>query len=36
MKMENAIATPNNGIVKKVYVKNGGKVEKGELMIEMV
>ena len=35
MKMENAIKSPGNGVVKKILVKQGDAVEKGMVMVEM-
>jgi len=35
MKMENAITSPNKGVVKSVNIKKGETVEKGQLMIEL-
>jgi len=34
MKMENAIGSPKDGVIKTIFVKSGKTVEKGTLMIE--
>ena len=34
MKMENTVKAPGDGKVKKVYIKKGAVVEKGQLLIE--
>ena len=33
MKMENMIKSPTDGIIKKIEIKQGNKVEKNELLI---
>lgn len=35
MKMDNKIAAPFSGKIKKIYITEGAKIPKGELMIEM-
>jgi len=35
MKMENAIESPKNGVVKSINIKVGNTVSKGALMIEL-
>ncbi len=35
MKMENALTSPKNAIVKSVYAVRGGTVDKGKLLIEL-
>ena len=36
MKMETTIKTPKNGTIKKIFVKNGDKVQSGEPLFEVV
>jgi biotin carboxyl carrier protein len=36
MKMETTIKTPINGTIKKIFVKNGDKVQAGEPLFEVV
>ena len=36
MKMETTIKTPLNGIIKKVFVKNGDKVNVGDPLFEVI
>jgi biotin carboxyl carrier protein len=36
MKMETTIKTPINGIIKKIFVKNGDKVQSGDPLFEVV
>jgi biotin carboxyl carrier protein len=36
MKMETTIKTPINGTIKKIFVKNGDKVQSGEPLFEVV
>jgi biotin carboxyl carrier protein len=36
MKMETTIKTPINGIIKKIFVKDGDKVQSGEPLFEVV
>ncbi len=35
MKMENALTSPKNAIVKSIYAVKGGTVDKGKLLIEL-
>jgi biotin carboxyl carrier protein len=35
MKMRNRITVPVSGVIKKVYIKEGERVPKGELMLEL-
>ena len=35
MKMNNKLAAPFSGKIKKIYVNSGDKIPKGTLMIEM-
>jgi biotin carboxyl carrier protein len=36
MKMETTIKTPINGTIKKIFVKDGDKVQSGEPLFEVV
>ena len=36
MKMETTIKTPLNGVIKKVFVKNGDKVNVGDPLFEVI
>jgi biotin carboxyl carrier protein len=36
MKMETTIKTPMNGTIKRIFVKNGDKVQAGEPLFEVV
>jgi len=36
MKMETTIKTPVNGIIKRIFIKNGDKVQSGEPLFEVV
>jgi biotin carboxyl carrier protein len=36
MKMETTIKTPINGTIKRIFVKNGDKVQAGEPLFEVV
>ena len=36
MKMETTIKTPINGIIKKIFVENGDKVQAGDPLFEVV
>ena len=35
MKMENEIASPINGTIKKIYIKSGDKIDKGSIIMEI-
>lgn len=35
MKMRNRITVPLSGVIKKIYIKEGERVPKGELMLEL-
>ena len=35
MKMENEIASPINGTIKKIYIQSGKKIDKGSLIMEI-
>jgi biotin carboxyl carrier protein len=35
MKMEHAIEAPHDGIVKKVHCQEGGRVNEGQLLVEL-
>jgi 3-methylcrotonyl-CoA carboxylase alpha subunit len=35
MKMEHAIEAPHDGVVKKVHCQEGGRVNEGQLLVEL-
>ena len=35
MKMENEIASPINGTIKKIYIQSGDKIDKGSIIMEI-